>query len=155
MISRVNGVKGKLRLDWKAYFDRFVEVHGEPVEHDGYLLFSDGWRYSSLRYSGPEYPPPSDKRRLRSYRRNYWEKMLAKLTKEAHEIRQQLNGLEDWNNCTSLPLQQRVLVPQEGKEKATWSDPVDMDLGMLRHQLDDLEYYMKECETQLATLQET
>ena len=152
MISRSMGTKGKLRLDWKAYFDRFVEVHGEPVEFDGYLLFQDGWRYSPLKYSGPEYPPPKDPRLVKSYKMHYWKGMLKKLNAEAHEVRQQLQGLKDWGKCTSLPLQQRILVPSEGKERATWGNPEDLNLGILEHQLDDLEYYIAECETQLVKL---
>jgi len=145
----------RIKLDWRAYFDRFVEVHGEPVEFDNYLLFHDGWRYGKLRYNGPELSPPEDERKLKALKRVYWTVLMSKLTKEAEELRQQVRGLEDWNNCTSLPLQQRVMISTEdeyGKMYRKWGEPTELNLTAMKIKLEELDRYIGECMVQLGSI---
>lgn len=147
--------KTKLRLDWKEYFKKFVEAHGEPIDRDGRLLFRDGWQYSSTQYQGPEYPPPEDPANLKGLKITYWRLLYERLSREVDETFQQIKMLTDWQNERSMPLQQRIaylstteaglLVRKRGK-------PEDLDLSGLEANLADRRYFKKEAQEMLNEL---
>lgn len=60
-----------VRLDWRAYFAKFCEEHGEPVNYRGRLLFRDGYMYSATNHAGPEYSPPVGEA-LSQLQSEYW-----------------------------------------------------------------------------------
>ena len=154
-ISTNGKPKGKIRLDWRAYFYQFLEEHGEPVETDGVLLFHDGWRYSCRNYQGPEYPPPTDQRLLRRLQQAYWTKLKQKYTQEAGQLRLQIQGLEERATVTSLPLQQRLLIPESNESGFTIyrkGEPTDLNLTVLKRQLTDLRQLTIECNLKLQEL---
>ena len=147
--------KGKIKLDWKAYFDRFIDEHGEPVVSDGVLLFQDGWRYSLTDYKGPEYKPPKERKALTKLKRIYWTKIREQYDAEAKVLKNQVQGYEELALRLSLPLQQTLSIPEPGKTGHTVyrkGKPTDLDLTVLHHQLDDLESLIEQCDTELGAL---
>lgn len=147
--------KGKIRLDWRAYFYQFLETHGEHVEDEGLLLFSDGWRYSSTEYYGPEYPPPENRKTLRRLQQVYWTKLRDKYRKEHRELELRLESLLSAEAAMSLPLQQRTLIPETNGQGLTVyrkSEATDLDLSILEHQFDNLALLISECNEQLKEL---
>lgn len=149
--------KTKLHLDWKEYFKKFVEVHGEPVEWQGRLLFRDGWQYSSTRYQGPEYPPPRDPAGLKALKMTYWRLLHEKLTQEIRDLTGQIKMLSDWQNARSMPLQQRVSHPsrtESGYLVQILEDPEALDLSGLKSNLADRKYFCNEAQEMLNELGE-
>ena len=149
--------KTKLRLDWKEYFKKFVEAHGEPVDYGGRLLFRDGWQYSSTRYQGPEYPPPEDPANLREDKLTYWRLLHERLNREANELSQQITMLTQWQNEKSMPLQQRVAYPsttETGLPILKRGDPEDLNLSGLNANLADRKYFRDEAQEMLDELVE-
>lgn len=103
----------RVRLDWRAYFARFCEAHGNnPVEHGGRLLFADGWRYSMTDHAGPEWPPPSGAD-FKELQRAYWNKRLALVEVERGRLQRTIGELQQLQDQRRVPLQQRTIV---------WSD---------------------------------
>lgn len=140
-------------LDWKAYFHKFVEAHGEPIRFDGRLLFRDGWGYA-MNHAGPEFPPPDDPKRLKRLRRQYWDKQLAKLTSERDALNDRIKMLIDWGDRKSLPLQERRSYPiKEGSPIRKWDEPQDLDVGWLKSKLAGVDYLVSEAVEELEELQ--
>lgn len=145
---------GRIVRDWKAYFHKFMEVHGEPIKCDGRLLFGDGWGYSSTDYQGPEFPPPDDPKELRAIRLQYWTKQHAKLAAEQKALRDQIQTLTDWSATRSLPLQERRSYPiEEGSRVYKWGKPEDMDLSGRKSKLADLDHLVAEAREELEALE--
>lgn len=94
----------KIKLDWRAYFDGFCELHGKPVDCRGRLLFQDGWTYSRTDHSGPEWPPPTDPKELAEFQRDYWSIRLAKAELEYTDARRIYENLEGMASKRSAPL---------------------------------------------------
>ncbi len=155
----------KVCLDWKAYFDRFIEVHGEPIVYQKTrLLFSDGWQYSLASYQGPEYPPPELEKRLNELQLTYWQIYSKKIEDEANALHRQIVSLEEWQNTRELPLQQRVVYKtwdDDGKLTSVSFESEDLDLEPLRAKYRDLINIVQVChenldeKENLCTLQST
>ena len=149
--------KTKLRLDWREYFKKFVENHGEPVEWGGRLLFRDGWQYSSTQYQGPEVPPPEDLASLRGLKVAYWRLLHERLSLEIRGLAGQINMLTEWQNERSMPLQQRLSHPSRtelGYLYQKLGNPEPLDLSGLKANLADREYFRGEAQEMLDELTE-
>ena len=149
--------KNKLNLDWKEYFKKFVEAHGEPVDWQDRLLFRDGWQYSNTRYQGSEQPPPEDPANLRGLKITYWRRLHKRLSREANDLSQQIVMLTQWQNERSMPLQQRVPylgTTEEGLPVRKRGDPEDLNLSGLNANLADRHYFRKEAQEMLDELTE-
>lgn len=94
-----------VKLDWRAYYQRFCEEHGDPVEWKGRLLFEDGWGYSNVDYAGPEYSPPEDLETLKGLRVTYWKVRAKLISRRLVIVKGRLQALENLSSQKSLPLQ--------------------------------------------------
>jgi len=143
--------KIKTRLSWRDYFYQFIEVHGEPIISDGVLLFRDGWTYSLTSYNGPEWSPPTDRRKLKRLKEIYWTEMRSRYQRELQEVRYEILGIREWSQVKSLPIRQRVWVSNEdGGGRTVYSNA---DTTILDHQVEDLRHLIAECEKQLEDLE--
>ena len=143
----------KVRLDWKAYFKRFCQDHGDSVSHAGRLLFQDGWTYSSTDYEGPEWQPPKDPKELKSLQLAYWQIRLGIVTSELRSLQDRLRYLEEAQSIRATPLQQRVSYMEEKNGKmVSVVDRVDLDLDGLKGRVSWLEADMVECREKLKEL---
>lgn len=135
-----------MSLDWKAYFIEFCRVHGEPVEHEGRLLFRDGWTYSRTDYQGPEWPPPADHAELDGLVRRYWQLRLSTVKTALENLLAKRKELTDLKAVKSLPLQQ-VTTDPEGRRAYKRLDTAGLDtrIGWLAEDV-------AECETRLTEL---
>ena len=68
----------KMEIDWKAYFEQFLNIHGSPVpkrcEDTGEvieLVFQDGWRYKAMTLDHGEIPPPNNHKELKKLK-EFW-----------------------------------------------------------------------------------
>lgn len=109
----------KVRLDWREYFLRFCQVHGEPITIGSRLLFPDGWQYASTQYQGPEFAPPDDPDQLRELQLTYWRNRRTILAREYQRIKDVIDNLKTSQNSRSVPLQQREVI--EGHNEETGS----------------------------------
>ena len=136
-----------VRLDWRAYFLEFLEAHGNnPVEHQGRLLFADGWSYSSTDYAGPETPPPDNVIELADLQRVYWTKRRELVRRELARLR----PLANLQRSRALPLKHRIgcFVEDAGRMKLKTStadlavneqvELLEADLEHSRTKLDEL-----------------
>jgi hypothetical protein len=158
-MARLNTLTGspktKLKLDWKEYFRKFVEEHGEPVEWQDRLLFRDGWQYSNTRYQGPEVPPLVDGDKLKTLKIAYWKLLHERLSLEVRGLAGQIAMLTEWQNERSMPLQQRVSylgTTEEGLPVRKRGDPEDLNLSGLNANLADRQYFKKEAQEMLDEL---
>jgi len=154
--AAVDNIAGRIVLDWKAYFKKFVEKYGEPVfidsgdEHlEGFLLFEDGRRYA-VDYQGPEFEPPTNAKMLLELKKTYWRLRIGKLLDEREKLLRQVKWLENRQELTSIPLQQRVYYRDETESgqvviKATPTE--DLNLDGIKHKILDLEHLLQECRT--------
>jgi len=161
-MSRVAGVpleggSNRIVLDWKAYFSKFVDWHGEPVlyepddgsDQEGFLLFADGWRYA-VDYQGPEFEPPEDPRMLSALQETYWLVRKRGLQRELTAIQRQIKWLEHRQELTEIPLQQKVCYRKqttEGGPVVTVSETRDLNLVDVKYRAEDLSALIQECET--------
>lgn len=147
----------RIKLDWKAYFERFCEEHGEPVEHDGRLLFPDGWTYSATDYQGPERPPPDDPAEVSRLLRSYWSVRRDEVKKQLLALDVQLTDLDDLQRHKSLPLQRKTEEMDYGGEvpKVLFgSEEVSMTLGIMRERLAWLKEELALCENKMSEARE-
>lgn len=91
-------------LDWRAYYEKFCAIHGDPLDHEGWLLFADGWRYSPTDYAGPEIPPPEDPAELLRLRIAYWETRRSLLMPYLERAQSHVDYLHDQRVSRSAPL---------------------------------------------------
>lgn len=140
----------RVRYDWKAYFQKFSEVHGgDPVVYGGRLLFRDAWMYSSSDYSGPEYSPPEDEKERKALVRFYWMRRRAIIRNEMTDIRNQIRQVGDEQHRRSATLQQTVrYFDTDTKKMQTLRGPADTSWAQDR--LLKLTDLLKECEEALA-----
>lgn len=143
-----------VRLDWRAYFKEFCELHGrDPVSYRGRLLFPDGWTYSSSDYAGPEWPPPDDPAELLAVQSSYWRRRRGIVRRERDELRLAVQSLAEMQRCKSVPLQQVVQMrDSETNQRVTSRKPLDLD--GLKARLAWLEEDVAECDRHLAELGE-
>ena len=87
----------RTKIDWETYYkEQFKPLHGgDPVEHEGKILFRDGWQYSIESYKGPEYPPPEDPWAVHWLKVAYWERLKKQRETILASTEQALRYLED------------------------------------------------------------
>lgn len=135
-----------IKLDWKAYFRAFCEIHGrEPVVIQGRLLFPDGWQYSLDNYEGPEYPPQSEEE-AEALATVYWRRKQRIVYGEWVRLKRTLAQLELMRDTRSAPIQQKYLSyndTAEGPRMGMVSCPVDF--RAIRGRIDQLQADLNEC----------
>lgn len=145
------GKMPSVRLDWAAYFRKFCELHGEPVKHNGRLIFRDGYAYSATDHAGPEYPPPSDPRELLLLRRVYWVKRRRMVQAEMDELKATVRALFEAQSGRSAPLQQTTsFVDDDGKRQVSVGD---VDRQALLERMKWLVDDARECNSELRALE--
>lgn len=143
----------RIRLSWRAYYERFKEVHGQPVLYREKLLFPDGWTYSTDSYAGPEYPPPKDHERLVKLGEVYWRTKLKVLKALRLETRQRLDGLRSVQSTKAIPL--RHLQPKYDEEgKMAGTETVELDLPALGARVDQIDLDIQDCEAKIEELKD-
>lgn len=147
-------MRREIHLDWKAYFYRFLEVHGEPIVDGSMLLFRDGWTYEKSRYQGPEHPPPTDAPKLNALKQHYWKTLKKKLECEIGQKEKELDKYKKWDASRALPLQERITYKSRNdKDMITLvSETREMNLSPLLSKIKDLQYLLEECEENLTLL---
>lgn len=152
-LTRPKESKFRVRLNWRAYFEQFCEVHGgDPVEHRGRLLFRNGWTHSSTDYAGPEWEPPEDPRELQKLRVAYWAKRRSMVKHELFGLQIQLGGLQALAKEKCCPLKQVVAALDEHGNETNRVETRLLDLSRLRGRIGWLEADLKECGEQLRAL---
>lgn len=143
-----------VRLDWRAYFKEFCDLHGrDPVPYRGRLLFPDGWTYSSTDYAGPEWPPPDDPAELLAVQSSYWRRRRGIVRRECVTLQLAVQSLAEMQGCKSVPLQQVVQIRDSETNKLVTSRR-PLDLEALKGRLTWLEEDVAECNRHLAELGE-
>jgi len=146
-----------IRIDWKAYFVRFCQEHGDPVQYSlDKLLFPDGWMYGGVDYSGPEWKPPNKGQEM-FLKRTYWEIRLKLVKNNLFPLEVRLHRLEETQAIRSVPLQQQILISQYSEEKGRPTLSVersDLDFEAYRERIDWLRKDMAICQQELAALTE-
>lgn len=102
--------QNNIKLDWKTYFKHFDQAHGGEAIPLGLnrLLYEDGWCYSSRSYSGPEYPPPDDPKRLALLKRFYYSRVKQLVQDELTSLLLLENQLRQLRSAKSLPLVRKI-----------------------------------------------
>lgn len=145
-----------VELDWDAYYQRFKDVHGDPVIYKytngtSVLLFQDGWTYSERSKSGPEWSPPADPKELFILRSSYWHIREQMVTMERNILLGIITNLEAEARKHSLPLMQTLSHMNEaGKVERT---ATELDIEALRQgRLEWLEQDILDCQAQINEL---
>jgi len=153
----VPSITGKysLRIDWRAYFERFCKEHGPPVLYKGNYLFQDGYRYATDSHVGPEWKPPEDKDLLLTFKRAYWKRRKVIISRELFLTRDKYERLVDAQAARSVPLQQsRSYYTQDemtGKQTRV-IDTYDLDLEGMVGRIQWLETDLTICDEELENL---
>ena len=130
-------------LDWDAYFESFMQKHGKAVPYGQRWLFKDGWSYSMLDTSGPEYPPPKNEFQLRELKRVWRETYIQMLEFQLTELQAIVFDLEELQSIRNMPLQVATLSIGENDEYLVINNPLKLDglkarADQLRRELSDL-----------------
>jgi len=141
-----------INLDWRAYFLKFCEEHGDPVPFEGRLLFPDGWTYSDRRYEGPEWPPPTDEAELRRITTWYWRLRKITVRAEAERILNMVKWIDENQYGRGAPLQHRVQPVDDNGQPFGPSVPADVDPTALRERLKFLDDDVAECEAKIKEI---
>lgn len=148
--------KLKLRFDWRAYFERFAELHGgNPVPFKGRLVFQDGWTYSGTDHRGPEWPPPDDERARLLLQKVYWLVRRKVSGRERNALRDAVAGIKELQATKSAPLQQLVEVRVRSKhtgQRRIRRSAEDVDIKALELRLRDLVADLDLCDEKLEEL---
>jgi hypothetical protein len=130
-----------VELDWRAYFDEFVALHGgDPVFHaeTGRLLFRDGWMYAPRDYQGPEWGPPTEPRVFLRLTLDYWNERGRLLTIQRTRLSEAIRELDDIQRNRSAALRARVVTVDDNGKRVMTSAPIDIPLMRVRlQQLED------------------
>ena len=137
-VSDLTRPSWQVHLDWVAYFRKFCEAHGEPVQYKGRLLFQDGWTYSKTNPAGPEWPPPEDEQEFVRLVRAYWLIKLRFLETESKQLDNYIRALSSMSDFKSVPLQQITLL-RDAKDKKVKRTVSDLDLQMMKGRLADID----------------
>lgn len=133
----------RVTLDWREYYRRFEQAHGEPILFEGRLLFRDGWRYSCTSYGGEEIEPPPIKADLLRLQRVYWTERRKFVQTEINLIEARMQRLKQEQNMRSMPLVVKQRRFEDGKlrvEAAEFGpDYFSGRLAWLRGDLKDCE----------------
>jgi len=143
-----------IRLNWKAYFKKFCEEHGEdPVQYMGNrLLFRDGWMYSSVDFEGPEYIPPEDSKKLDVLLLYYHRSKLAFIKQEFEYLSQMLNSLTGFQTNKSVPLQETITFENdEGKSQAVTQD---WEPSVLTDRIECCQEIIDKCNNEIKSIKE-
>lgn len=140
-------------LDWDTYYERFKEAHGrEGVLYDHYIIFPDGWRYSSRSKAGPEYPPPLDWRELHRILTIYWLKRLHIVKAEEQMVANAVINLRELQRQHTRPLLYSYM-GQDGNgqriKETVEVDPKEIEKGRLRWLRRDIQ----NCQAHLSELE--
>lgn len=147
-----------VQLDWIAYYETFKQVHGDPVQWKGRLLFRDGWGYSLNDYKGPEYNPPTNEERLKELMLIYWRIYSVLVTRELQRLEATIEGLRYFQTQKSAPLQWRDTHDWDRKSggpleaRAALDTSRDVDLNDFDGRLGELRAMRDECVSNLAQL---
>ena len=120
------------RIDWRAYFRRFCELHGEPMEHEGRLLFPDAWTYSLTDHAGPEWEPPADPARVKAMRLAYQRLRLARIEGELEELGNASESLKAMTMSRSAPVMVRRIGPRGAKRSEGAAEEANLDAVQAR-----------------------
>jgi hypothetical protein len=143
----------KLKLDWKAYYQRFSEQHGgNPIIYKGRQLFSDGWTYSITDYAGPEWPPPKDLKEFASLKKVYWYTRWNRAKNELVALRDRFVALKGLQSEKSVPLQQ-VIVEKDSNGKSV-KHTSDWCPNVFEHLIRFLEIEVETANSELEKLKE-
>lgn len=141
---------GKIVLDHRAYFYKFCEEHGgDPVEHEGRLLFRDGWTYSNIDYAGPEWPPPPDQNEVRRLKFAYWRQFKALAVRQLGYLSRIAGDLGRLQASKSAPLMRRVPPVENGQP---WGSET-LDLKELQERREWLELARNLAEAEIDALE--
>lgn len=135
-----------IQLDWRAYFKAFCEMHGgNPVLHNGRLLFSDGWMYSVDSLSGVEYGAPLDETELTKLQIEYWQARKKIVASEYEQLAVLKDMLLKTQADRSAPLQHTFRLTDDDTGKTvTRSGP--LDIGMFDSRIQWLTDDIHECD---------
>lgn len=125
------------RPDWRAYYRRFCEAHGQPLMHGGLQLFPDGWRYAAASYEGPEYPPPDDDQERHGLVRAYHQARLRMVEQERQKLEKDLAYLERMRDSCALPIP--VTVTSRGDDGKARRETRELSLDGLKQRLEWLK----------------
>lgn len=140
-----------VRLDWRAYFNRFCNDHGGfPVLVRGRLLFRDGWIYSSTDYAGPEWPPPEDAEELLDLKTEYWSLRREALLAIHRRIYSEVESLTAAQASKSSPLQHSFSYRDDDGQVSRGT--ADLDISAVRVKMDWVADDIKECDEHLRGL---
>lgn len=140
-------------LDWRAYFYKFVEAHGEPIVDGNVLLFQDGWRYSADDYAGPEYPPPKELQALLELQIRYWKRRRIIVRAERDRLDSTIQGLDELRKSRPVPLQRAVIAWDDVSGKLSRQN-TDIDWFALKERLKWLIEDVRRCDDALHQLGE-
>lgn len=143
----------KTELSWVAYYFRFKQEHGYPVQHKGRLLFPDGWTYSATDYAGPEWPPPKSTSVLLRLRLAYWETRLQTVREEHRVLKSKLEGFRRLQQGRSVPLQQYTAEYHKGFKRKL-SEPADLDLEAFQGRFEWLGTEIRDCYERIKEIKE-
>lgn len=138
-----------LFLDWNAYFERFKELHGEPLRYGRRLLFPDGWTYNGFDQAGPEWPPPSDALTLCRLQRDYWKLRLNIVRTEYNVLFDLITNLRAMQRQKSVVLQTTTVVRDDNNVSRLVTQSVNLD-DLEQGRLAWLKQDMVDCQTQLS-----
>lgn len=139
-------------LDWRAYYLKFQERHGDPVTLGGRLVFPDGWSYSSTDHAGPEWPPPEDAKELNSLLQDYWTRRLVLVKAEYLQLSYDLRLLKQIAETRDAPLQHVVSIADDNG--AVRTQTMDLDFGLLETHVRHLGMDLERCQDELANLRQ-
>lgn len=138
----------KVKLDWKAYFESFCELHGKPVDHAGRLLFSDGWTYSRTDHKGPEWPPPSSPGELAELQKVYWGIRLRKAELDYADAKRIYENLEGMTRSRSGTLKTKIRYFDEETNRYR-RGVTDVNLDSMKDEVLILKEEVEECQKHL------
>ncbi len=145
----------KVKLDWKAYYLKFSEMHGGwPIIYKGRQLFSDGWTYSLTDYAGPEWEPPTEPKELKTLRTVYWYTRLNRAKNELLVVAARRAALKNLQENKSAPLQQVIVSKDDETGKVSRSTD-GLDLRVFDHVISFLEAEVNEASKNLEQLKES
>lgn len=125
-----------IRIDHRATFRAFCDAHGgDPIMHNGTLLFRDGWRHSATSYRGPEFAPPDDTAERVALIHAYWRRRREVLELRHRDLELAIANLDDAQRASTAPLYERVTYRGDAG-MVTETRPIDVIA--LREQLDIL-----------------
>lgn len=142
-------------MNWRDYWNRFRETHGDPVPYKGRLLFADGWMYSATDYRGPEWAPPEDEGELRKLQLHYWLVRRRIVDLEHRQLWTVIKQIKETRASRSAPVRAETTTfaaDDQGKMKMTRQevDEVQWERTRLKWLKDDIS----NCERMIERIKE-